>query len=50
MNPNPTERKKLENKKEEIDWWGAAMKLISHPKILEEMITLDKENVDEKVI
>ncbi len=36
--------------KTEIDWWAASLKLLGNPKLLDELLSFDKENVEEKII
>lgn len=51
MYPNPTEKKKnQETLRNEVEWWQASLKLLNNPKLLEEMINLNPENIDEKII
>lgn len=49
--PNPTEKKKnAETLKLEVDWWAASMKLLGNPKLLQELLDYDKENMEEKLV
>lgn len=51
MYSNPTEKKKNpETLKLEIDWWAASMKLLGNPKLLQELLDYDKENMEEKIV
>ncbi len=51
MYPNPTEKKRnQETLINEVNWWQASLKLLNNPKLLEDMINLEKENLDEKLV
>jgi dynein heavy chain len=51
MYPNPSEkRKNQETLRNEVDWWQASLKLLSNPKLLDEMISLNPEALEEKLI
>lgn len=49
--PNPTEKIKNEKTlKLEVDWWAASLKLLGRPGLLQELVSFDKDNIDEKII
>lgn len=51
MYPNPLERKKNnETLKNEVDWWAASIKLLGNSKLLEDMISFDRDNIPEQII
>ncbi|KRX11121.1 P-loop containing nucleoside triphosphate hydrolase [Pseudocohnilembus persalinus] len=49
--PNPTEKKKNpDTLKLEVDWWSASLKLLGNPRLLQDLLDYDKENMDEKIV
>lgn len=46
--PNPSEKKKNpDTLKLEVDWWTASLKMLGNPKLLQDLIEYDREEIDD---
>ncbi len=51
LDPNPKEKKKNpDTLKIETDWWSASIRILNNPKLLDVLISFDRDTVDEKLI
>ena len=49
--PNPVEkRKNPDSNKLEVDWWAASLKLLGNARLIDDMLGLDPERVDERIL
>jgi dynein heavy chain len=51
IDPQPKEKVKNEKTlKMETDWWAASVRLLGNPKLLNNLVDFDKENVAEQIV
>ncbi len=51
LDPNPKEKKKNpDTLKIETDWWAASIRILNNPKLLDVLISFDRDNVEEKLV
>ena len=51
IDPNPKEKIKNEKTlKMQTDWWGASNRLLGNPKLLNELVNFNRENLAENIV